>query len=149
MYLSIILVFAITLFFIPRKGNLTYGFLLIRRCLLLPYKTLLSEQPNDNDHVGKLPIIKVVGSENLDVEFVIGNNMEIELKKFSYYISAFTRDLNAKAEYKPKLEYVKWPIDNIYTDEKLESILNSREVSVIKFYRNGCRKCVVQLLFYR
>ena len=115
--------------------------------LFLAKKMYLSEKSIEDNQIAKLPIIQVFGSDGLKTEFICGNDIDIELKKFSSYISAFSRELNTDTSYLPKIEYIKWPIDNIYSDDKLESVIRSQEMSVVELYRSGCKKCQVVVYF--
>jgi hypothetical protein len=92
----------------------------------------------------KLPILQVYINQELDAEFIMGNDVNLSAKMFTAYIKSkalVSKSLLDSSAYS-------WPVENIYSDQLLNSTIQSNTLTVLKLYRYGCNKCSSIESFY-
>lgn len=93
----------------------------------------------------KLPIIQVYIENNLDAEFVMGNDVKQSSNMLTAYLKSKSNLQNSVSD---ATNSYTWPVENIYTDTLLQTALQTNKVLLLKLYRVGCKKCASIESFY-
>lgn len=91
----------------------------------------------DGGKKAKLPILQIIENSKLDSEFFFGNDMEGSLAKLKSKLN-IKDNLNGNSKY----------IENAYSDEMLNDVIQSGDTVVLKLFRDGCNKCLALAPIY-
>jgi len=98
----------------------------------------MSETAPTKDKIIKLPIVQIFEDGSLFSEFICGNDIVEAVSKINSTLHSLLSINNVTTETDPG-------INNIYSDSMMTDIIESSrggEKSIIKIYRDGCRKCL-------
>ena len=102
-------------------------------------KPLRSSTSNNEPKI-KLPILQVYNQKELVSEFIVGNDFEGSMSKFQSFISSYSKEMLAQSNGE-KLNYMSWPIENVYAESTLDAFLSMDRLVVLKIYRDQCKQC--------
>jgi hypothetical protein len=80
----------------------------------------------------KLPIVQIYVDQNLVGEFICGNELENSISKLKVKLNELS-EINGSSG----------SIENMYSDEMLQTGLSESKNIIIKLYRDGCKKCSI------
>jgi len=105
----------------------------------------IEEEGGEGKSKIKLPIVQILeGPGNLRAEFICGNDIDSSVSKLQAYLTSLSRSSwsSGSSGY----------ISNIYSESQLKEELSSApsdSLTVLKIFRDGCKKCVkMEPLFY-
>ena len=104
---------------------------------------IISSQLNgDSDFKSnvKLPIVQVYENQELVGEFFFGGDYESSISKLNAFLSPFKSAMYDESS-SSKLEYISWPVDNVYSDVLLQKYVSSERYVAVKMYRSQCQIC--------
>ena len=96
------------------------------------YLLKMSDGREENEPAIKLPIVQVFKSAEMVAEFICGNDIDSSITMLENYM--------------PTLKEAGAPpgsIETIYSEEQLESSIASNKKTIVKIFREGCKKCVI------
>eukprot|EP01039_Chlorochromonas_danica_P000390 gene391-423_t len=101
---------------------------------------------DDNSQQPKLPIVQILQGNDMTKEFIIGRDIDMEVKK----LSAALDSLHLSSSQHPRS--CAGCVETVYSDEMLQDYLqtNSHIPIVFKLYNDNCRRCITfEELFVR
>ena len=137
-YTTLLLIYILQLLMILVKAFVHASSIGMRPCRQRALKLFSSPVHDDRSFKVnlKLPIVQLYKYEELVAEIICGVDYNTAISKLNALLSQYKNDSSIQS-----LEYISWPVDNLYSETSLVKYLSSERYTALKLYRTQCQMC--------